>query len=236
MMSPIVREESSTGSGAESAGSEPEQAPVRADEPAAVAPDPRPAATDPPPAAAPAAPPAPAASAVPLAGLLRSSTVRLGVAGAAAVVVLGLVALSIGAGPLGSPPSTAGGPASTALSAPGQHRRRYAERQFKIVRQARRRASPPPDGEARHDARRNPQRACGDDAPRRGQGITGAAATERSPSGCDPQARGRQTSSRAVHALATGHIDAGAGHTCCDDRRAYRPHRCGQRTDAEPIV
>src|SRR6185437_7698510 len=53
---------------------------------------------------------------------LRSSTVRLGLAGAAAVLLLGLVALSIGAGPLGGLPGTGGKPAATALNAPARPR------------------------------------------------------------------------------------------------------------------
>ena len=72
--------------------------------------------------AATAAPPSSAGAAGPLAGLLASSTVRLGIAGAVAVVLLGLLALSIGAGPLGLPPVTAGSPASTSLNAPAQYR------------------------------------------------------------------------------------------------------------------
>ncbi len=171
-----------------------------------------------------------AAAAGPLARLLRSPTFRLSLAGAAAVVVLGLIALSIGVGPLGSPPSTPGGPASTALNAPAQ--RHHAQRR---PARARRRTPPTPDGEPRRDARGQPRRTrCRRGAPCRRPDRPRPSAAEHPPSRRYPQALDRRASSQAV---APGHTDAGpaAGHRRHHVRRCARP-RCARSTPAAPTV
>ena len=234
-----MREGSSIGSAAGSARPGPGQAPGPADEPAAIAPDPQPPAAGAPaagapPAVAPPPPPPAAGAAAPLGGLLGSSTVRLGVAGVAAVLLLGLVALSIGPGPLGRPPATAGSPASNSLNAPLQRARAHLKSAKRAAthRPPRRRA---PRGGAPRDVRGRARHGGGRAASVRGQDVVSdPPAGRHSASGGHAPALNRRAPALTSRALAPGDTSV-AGHT--DDTNCDRPHRThggGQRANRKP--
>ena len=231
-----MSEGSSTGSAAGSARPGPEQAPALADEPAAIAPDP-----DHPPAGAPPAgatpppplPPPAAGGAGGLAGMLGSSTVRLGVAGAAAVLVLGLMTFLIGPGSTGPPPETAGSPASNSLNAPLQRTRAHRESTKRTPTHRR-----GPRGGAPRDVRRRARHRSSGAATVRGQdGVIGPPADQHSAFGGHAPALDRGTAALARRAPAPDRIKV-AGHTGrpgnTNRDRPRRADRGGQRTYPEP--